>query len=61
MMKVSPENEVDKAIAMNTESVCGAISVNPDSEILMITKAGQTVRCAVQNIRELVEGLKVLN
>ena len=45
-------------IAMNTESVCGAISVNPDSEILMITKAGQTVRCAVQNIRETSRGSK---
>ena len=45
-------------IAMNTESICGAISVNPDSEILMITKAGQTVRCAVQNIRETSRGSK---
>ena len=33
---------------MNTEGVCGAISVNPDSEILMITNAGQTVRCEVR-------------
>ena len=53
------ENEGDKGvIAMNTESVCGAISVNPDSEILMITKAGQTVRCEVQNIRETSRGSK---
>ena len=45
-------------IAMNTESVCGAISVNLDSEILMITNAGQTVRCEVQNIRETSRGSK---
>ena len=45
-------------IAMNTDGVCGAISVNPESEILMITKAGQTVRCAVQNIRETSRGSK---
>ena len=37
---------------------CGAISVNPDSEILMITKAGQTIRCEVQNIRETSKVLK---
>ena len=43
---------------MNTEAVCGAISVDPESEILMITKAGQTVRCAVQNIRETSRGSK---
>ena len=45
-------------IAMNTDGVCGAISVNPDSEILMITKAGQTIRCEVQNIRETSRGSK---
>jgi DNA gyrase subunit A len=45
-------------IAMNTEAVCGSISVDPESEILMITKAGQTVRCAVQNIRETSRGSK---
>ena len=45
-------------IAMNTEAICGAISVDPESEILMITKAGQTVRCAVQNIRETSRGSK---
>ena len=45
-------------IAMNTEAVCGAISVDPESEILMITKAGQTVRCAVRNIRETSRGSK---
>ena len=45
-------------IAMNTDAVCGSISVDPESEILMITKAGQTVRCAVQNIRETSRGSK---
>lgn len=45
-------------IAMNTEAVCGSISVDLESEILMITKAGQTVRCAVQNIRETSRGSK---
>ena len=48
-------------IAMNTEAVCGAISVDPESEILMITKAGQTVRCAVQISEKQVEDRKVLN
>jgi DNA gyrase subunit A len=43
---------------MNTDAVCGSISVDPESEILMITKAGQTVRCAVQNIRETSRGSK---
>ena len=45
-------------IAMNTDAVCGAISVEPSSEILMITNAGQTVRCAVENIRETNRGSK---
>ena len=45
-------------IAMNTDAVCGAISVDPQSEILMITKSGQTVRCAVRNIRETSRGSK---
>ena len=45
-------------IAMNTDAVCGAISVDPQSEILMITKSGQTVRCAVRDIRETSRGSK---
>ena len=45
-------------IAMNTDAVCGYISVDPESEIFMISKAGQTVRCAVQNIRETSRGSK---
>jgi DNA gyrase subunit A len=57
--EVSPRKRGGQGvIAMNTDSVCGSISVDPESEILMITKAGQTVRCAVQNIRETSRGSK---
>jgi DNA gyrase subunit A len=44
--------------AMNTESVCDALSVAEDSEILMLTKKGQAVRCNVSNIRETNRGSK---
>ena len=44
--------------AMNTNAVCGAISVDQNSEILMITKSGQAVRCPVVNIRETNRGSK---
>ena len=58
-VEVSPRKRGGQGvIAMNTDGVCGAISVNPDSEILMITNAGQTVRCEVQNIRETSRGSK---
>lgn len=57
--EVSPRKRGGQGvIAMNTEAVCGSISVDPESEILMITKSGQTVRCAVQNIRETSRGSK---
>ena len=57
--EVSPRKRGGQGvIAMNTDSVCGSISVDPESEILMITKAGQTVRCAVQNVRETSRGSK---
>ena len=57
--EVSPRKRGGQGvIAMNTEAVCGSISVDPESEILMITKAGQTVRCAVQSIRETSRGSK---
>jgi DNA gyrase subunit A len=57
--EVSPRKRGGQGvIAMNTDAVCGSISVDPESEILMITKAGQTVRCAVQNIRETSRGSK---
>jgi DNA gyrase subunit A len=44
--------------AMNTSSLCDALSVQEDSEILMITKKGQAVRCPVLNIRETNRGSK---
>ncbi len=44
--------------AMNTQSVCDALSVAEDSEILMLTKKGQAVRCKVSNIRETNRGSK---
>ena len=57
--EVSPRKRGGQGvIAMNTDAVCGSISVDPESEILMITKKGQTVRCAVQNIREASRGSK---
>ena len=43
---------------MNTEAVCDALSVDQDSEILMLTKKGQAVRCEVTNIRETNRGSK---
>ena len=44
--------------AMNTEAVCSALSVDQTSEILMITKSGQAMRCPVINIRETNRGSK---
>ena len=44
--------------AMNTEAVCSALSVDHNSEILMITKSGQAMRCPVANIRETNRGSK---
>jgi DNA gyrase subunit A len=44
--------------AMNTDAVCDAISVSEESEILMLTKKGQAVRCEVSNIRETNRGSK---
>jgi len=44
--------------AMNTDSVCDALSVDQESEILMITRRGQAVRCPVTNIRETNRGSK---
>ena len=43
---------------MNTDAICGALSVCQDSEILMITSKGQAVRCPVLNIRETSRGSK---
>ena len=44
--------------AMNTQAVRDALSVAEDSEILMLTKKGQAVRCRVSNIRETNRGSK---
>jgi DNA gyrase subunit A len=44
--------------AMNTDAICGALSVCQESEILMITSKGQAVRCPVLNIRETNRGSK---
>ena len=44
--------------AMNTERIIGALSVDPESEILMITSNGQAVRCPVNNVRETSRGSK---
>jgi DNA gyrase subunit A len=44
--------------AMNTDCIIGAISVESESEILMITSNGQAVRCPVNNIRETNRGSK---
>ena len=44
--------------AMNTDAVCDALSVAQDSEILLLTKKGQAVRCKVTEIRETNRGSK---
>ena len=44
--------------AMNTDCIVGAICVESESEILMITSNGQAVRCPVNNIRETNRGSK---
>ena len=44
--------------AMNTDRIIGALSVDPESEILMITSNGQAVRCPVNNVRETSRGSK---
>ena len=44
--------------AMNTQRIIGALSVDPESEILMITSNGQAIRCPVNNVRETSRGSK---
>jgi len=44
--------------AMNTQRIIGALSVEPESEILMITSNGQAIRCPVNNVRETSRGSK---
>ena len=59
MEETSPRKRGGQGVtAMNTESVCDALSVAEDSEILMLTKKGQAVRCNVSNIRETNRGSK---
>jgi len=43
---------------MNTQRIIGALSVEPESEILMITSNGQAIRCPVNNVRETSRGSK---
>ena len=57
--KITPRKRGGQGVlAMNTKAVCGALSVDSESEILMITNKGQAVRCPVQNIRETNRGSK---
>ena len=59
MNDIAPRKRGGQGVtAMNTEGVCGAISVDPESEILMITSNGQAIRCSVDNIRETNRGSK---
>ena len=59
MNDITPRKRGGQGVtAMNTEGVCGAISVDPESEILMITSNGQAIRCSVDNIRETNRGSK---
>ena len=57
--QVTPRKRGGQGVtAMNTDAICGALSVSEDSEIVMITSKGQAVRCPVQNIRETNRGSK---
>ena len=57
--EVSPRKRGGQGVtAMNTKCIVGALSVDPDSEILMITANGQAMRCPVNNIRETNRGSK---
>jgi len=58
-LSVTPRKRGGQGVtAMNTEAVCSALSVDQNSEILMITKSGQAMRCPVTNIRETNRGSK---
>jgi DNA gyrase subunit A len=57
--EVSPRKRGGQGVtAMNTKCIVGALSVDPESEILMITANGQAMRCPVNNIRETNRGSK---
>jgi len=45
-------------IAMDAKAIAGALAVDEDDEIMMLTKKGQAIRCPVLNIRETNRGTK---
>ena len=45
-------------IAMDAKALAGALAVDEDDEIMMLTKKGQAIRCPVLNIRETNRGTK---
>ncbi len=45
-------------IAMNAKALAGALAVDKEDEIMMLTKKGQAIRCPVLNIRETNRGTK---
>jgi DNA gyrase subunit A len=45
-------------IAMDAKVLAGALAVDEDDEIMMLTKKGQAIRCPVLNIRETNRGTK---
>jgi DNA gyrase subunit A len=45
-------------IAMDAKALAGALAVDEDDEIMMLTKKGQAIRCPVLHIRETNRGTK---
>jgi DNA gyrase subunit A len=45
-------------IAMDAEALAGALAVDQDDEIMMLTKKGQAIRCPVLNVRSTSRGTK---
>jgi DNA gyrase subunit A len=45
-------------IAMDAQALAGALAVDEDDEIMMLTKKGQAIRCPVLHIRETNRGTK---
>jgi hypothetical protein len=43
---------------MDAKALAGALAVDEDDEIMMLTKKGQAIRCPVLNIRETNRGTK---
>lgn len=51
-------------IAIKTAGVAGALSVNDDDEVMMLTKSGQAVRIPVKDVRTIgrtTQGVKLIN